>query len=776
VTGSKKKGKEKPSAKRGGYVASVPTREQVLEFIKDNPDKTSKRDIGRAFGVTGANRIPLKHMLRDLAEEGLIEKRVGKTYLAKGDLPAVTVLEITDVDTDGEYKARATAHDPDLEPPRIYLAPGAGMGRSNSGRALGIGDRVLARLKKQDDGAYEAKVMRRIDQEEGRILGVYQKVGRDGRIMPVQRRERNEYSVRGDDANSAQPGELVFGELVSGRAHGARTARVTERLGSTDDPSTISLIAVHTHGIPMDFPSAVLNEAESAKAPKPDTRTDLTHLPFVTIDPADARDHDDAVFAEADTDPSNVGGWIVWVAIADVAHFVTPGSALDKEALRRGNSCYFPDRVVPMLPDHLSGDLCSLHEDVDRTCLAVRMTFDQDGHKKAHKFVRGILRSRGSLTYTQVQSGIDGHPDTQTAPMMDTVVSPLWKAYRAVEKARNERQPLELNVPEHKIELGEDGTITKVAIRERIDAHRVIEDFMIAANVCAAETLEKQNTPLLYRIHEPPNDEKLSSLQEFLSTLDIKIDKGQAVHTMHLNKILEKVVGGDYEAMVNQVMLRSQSQAMYSPQNAGHFGLNLARYAHFTSPIRRYADLIVHRALIRACKLGDGGLEDFEVDRLTEVAEEISGHERRALAAERESNDRYVASFLQDRVGATFHGRVTGVTRFGLFICLDDTGADGLVPIRRLGGNEYYHHSESEHALIGERSGSRYRLGDVVEVKLEEATPLTGGLLFDILTPPKPGEKIKRQPRPQRSQSHSHSHSHRGKPGKSSQRKRARKK
>ncbi|TNE37417.1 MAG: ribonuclease R [Alphaproteobacteria bacterium] len=726
--------------KSGKADIPVPTREQVLTYIQENPDKATKRDIARAFGVTGANRIPLKHLLKDLAEEGLIEKRRGQTFLSKGELPSVTVLEVVSIDTDGEIKMRPTAWEADTPYPDIILAPGSGMGHGRTGRALGIGERALCRIAKKSDGIYVARVMRRLDREEGRILGVYEKVGRDGRIKPVDRRAKRDFGVREGDEAGAQTGDLVFAELMPRDGYGARLAKITQTLGSTEDPSTISLIAVYTHGIPMDFPERVLSEVETVKPPEDSDRQDLTDMPFLTIDPADARDHDDAVYAEPDTNPDNEGGWIVWVAIADVAHFVRPGTALDQEARRRGNSCYFPDRVVPMLPDRLSGDLCSLHEDVDRSVMAVRMTFDRHGHKKQHKFVRGLMRSRASMSYEEAQRIIASND--VNAPNAATVLH-LWQAYKALEKARAERQPLELDVPEHKIEIDAEGHITKVGLRERFEAHRLIEDFMIAANVCAAETLEKHNTPLLYRVHEPPSDEKLWALQEFLETLDIKLARGQALRTTHLNKILERVEGGDFQSMVNEVMLRSQSQAMYSPENLGHFGLNLQRYAHFTSPIRRYADLIVHRALIRALKLGKDGLTDGEIDELPEVGEEISGHERRAMAAERDSNDRYIAAFLKDRIGATFTGKVTGVTRFGLFVRLDETGADGLVPIRRLPGNEYYHHVETEHALVGEVTGNRYHLGDNVEVRLEEAIPLTGGLLFDVLTPPRPGKKKK---------------------------------
>lgn len=740
MTGSHKKGGNKPRSIREGTAPPLPSKAEILEFIQENPDRASKRDIARAFGIKGADRIPLKRILHELAHEGHIEKRAKRTFIGSGELPPVTVIEITNVDSDGEMAAKPANWTSDTAPPTILLAPGAGMGRDRAGSALGISDRVLAKLTKIEHGAYEARIMRRIEHKADRILGVYQKVGRDGRIMPIERGSRTEYSVRQEDDGGASNGELVFAEPMSRHGSGPQRARITEHLGSLENPRTISLIAIHNHDIPFEFPTGVEESPEKATAPTLKGRTDLRHIPFITIDPADARDHDDAVWAEPDDSPNNVDGHIVWVAIADVAHFVATGSAMDKEALRRGNSCYFPDRVVPMLPDRLSGGLCSLHEDEDRACLAVRMVLDKHGVKQSHEFVRGMMRSRGSLTYTQVQTAIDGTPDERTSAHMEGTIMPLWRAYKAMEKARNERQPLQLEVPEHKIELGPDGRIAKVSLRKSLPVHRLIEDFMVLANVCAAETLEKHHTPLIYRVHEPPGQEKVTSLEEFLASIEIKLAKGQALRTQHFNRILERVKDTEFERMTNEVILRSQSQACYSPDNLGHFGLNLARYAHFTSPIRRYADLIVHRALIRACKLGDDGLADSQIEQLTEIAEQISNHERRAMAAERESNDRYVAAFLEEHIGAEFDGRIAGVTHFGLFVKLDETGADGLVPIRRVGGYERYNHDERRHALVGEVSGGEYKLGDVVRVRLEEATPLTGGLILDLLTEPTPGK------------------------------------
>jgi ribonuclease R len=454
-------------------------------------------------------------------------------------------------------------------------------------------------------------------------------------------------------------------------------------------------------------------------------------MPLVTIDPPDARDHDDAVWAGPDDDAGNPGGHIVLVAIADVAHYVTPGSALDKEALKRGNSAYFPDRVVPMLPEELSADLCSLKEDVDRPCLVARMVFDRHGHKKSQEFLRAVMRSVARLTYAQAQAAFDGKPDAGMSAIAKKTLADVWEAYQSLTVARNKRDPLDLDLPERRVVLGVDGKVASIAYRERLESMKLIEEFMVLANVAAAEALEKAKTPLIYRVHDTPSKEKLFAFSDFLRTLNISFAKGQVMQPGTFNRIMAQSKGKPHEAVMNDVVLRSQAQAIYDPANIGHFGLNLAKYAHFTSPIRRYADLIVHRALIRAFRLGDDGLADREMTGLGSVAEHITMTERRAMAAERDSTDRYVAAFMEDRIGQTFDARVTGVTRFGLFVRLAESGAEGLIPIRSLGA-DFFHHDEKRQALVGQRSRIGYGMGQVLAVKLLEAAPLTGGLRFAL--------------------------------------------
>jgi ribonuclease R len=606
------------------------------------------------------------------------------------------------------------------------------------GAPAGVGDRVLARITALGADAeypYQARTIKRLPRTTSRsLLGIFRAL-KDGRgiIDPIDKKQLKEWTVPRGAAGEAKDGELVRFEIARSARYGVPTARIIERLGNPEAQQAISLIAVHAHGIPDVFPPAVIAEADAAKPVDLGRREDLRDIPLITIDPSDARDHDDAVWAEPDPNPKNEGGWVVIVAIADVAHYVTPESALDTEGRKRGNSVYFPDRVVPMLPERISNDLCSLKEGVARPCLAVRMIFDKSGHKLSHRFLRGLMRSAASLRYEQAQGAIDGRPDETTGPLLDSVLRPLWGAYASVLRARTDRGPLDLDLPERKILLDDKGRVRGVATPQRLDAHRLIEEFMIQANVSAAETLEAKRSPLIYRAHDAPSKEKLSTLGEFLATIDIKLPKAGTLKPAQFNRILAETRGTPTAELVAEVVLRSQSQAEYNPHNFGHFGLNLRRYAHFTSPIRRYADLTVHRALIRALDLGAGGSTDKELEALVEIASAISDTERRAMAAERETNDRLIAAYLADRIGATFQARVSGLVRSGLFVRLLDTGADGFVPASGI-GHEYFYHDEVRQALVGEDSGLAFQLGDPVEVRLAEAIPTAGALRFDMLS------------------------------------------
>jgi ribonuclease R len=731
------------------------TRERVLEAIRKAGGKAQKRDIAHELGIGADQKKELRHILRELEESGALGRTGRKSYADVHALPESGVMDIVDRDPDGELLARMRGPEGYFGP-AIRLAPGEAR-RMRGEAAIGVGDRVLARIGRDEDGEFVAKVIKRLGQSAHRILGVY-RANKDprakfggGRVEPADRKARHDLIIEANNVGDAKDGDLVFAEVrvsARDRAHGPKFGAIKQVVGRESDPRAASILAMHTHGISDGFSEDEEAQAKAAQKPTLKGRTDLRDVPLITIDPEDARDHDDAVFARADDDANNKGGWRVWVAIADVAAYVQSGSPLDRGAWRRANSTYFPDRVAPMLPESLSADLCSLREGEERACLAVEMVFNAEGKKLRHKFVRGLMRSAAKLSYEQAQAAVDGEPDDKTGPLLEPILNPLYAAYRTVWAGREKRQPLEIDAPEHKI-IFKDGKVAGVKRRERFDAHKLIEEFMIQANVSAAETLEKHGRPQIYRIHDRPSDEKIAALSDFLPTVDMSWSKGQNITAGRFNRILHLAEQSPNKDIINEVVLRTQSQAVYSPDNIGHFGLNLQRYSHFTSPIRRYADVTIHRALIRALKLGEDGATEAEETRYGETAEHISEMERKSMAAERDATARYISAFLSDRIGAEFEGRVTGVTRFGLFIRLHETQADGLAPISTL-GPERWIHDETAHALVGEQSGQRFPLGMAVEVRLEEATPISGGLVFSVLSdpqPPQPGWRKSRQSR-----------------------------
>lgn len=712
----------------------LPSKEDVLKFITENPDRAAKRDIAKAFNMKGDARIYLKDILRDLAAEGQVEKRA-KKLTRPNTLPPLAPLTITGRDKDGGLIARPIEWS-GTEPAPLVLLRRA---HKDSGPTVGVGDQILAKIfanSDKDGTPYTGRVIKKLEKRDSAVLGVLRQLQTgEYRIEPVNRKQ-DEVTIDPDFLNGAKPGDLVEVMPHQKSRFGLAQGKVEQVIGSIGSEKALSMIAIHEHEIPHIFPEKAIEQAEAAKPATMNHREDWRTLPLVTIDPVDAKDYDDAVFAEPDSDPTNEGGFILVVAIADVSFYVSHGSALDHEALKRGNSVYFPDRVVPMLPERISNDLCSLREGVDRPAMAVRMIIGADGRKRSHSFHRIMMRSIARLSYQQAQAAIDGALDEKTEKVIDISLKPLWNAYEALKKARDKREPLELDLPEKKLILDDQGKVLKVIVPLRLDAHKLIEDFMIQANVAAAEVLEAKGQPLIYRIHDLPSLAKQESLRDFLKTLEISLARGAELRPGQFNGILSRVKGTDHEELVNQVVLRSQSQAQYNTENIGHFGLNLRHYAHFTSPIRRYADLIVHRALIRALNLGPDGLSNTEVGELPAIAETISQTERRAMLAERETTDRLIAHHLSEQVGNEFQARVQGVTRAGLFVTLATYGADGFIPISTL-GREYYHYDETSHSVAGERSGKGYRLGDNVEVRLVEAQPVAGALRFEMLTDPR---------------------------------------
>ena len=712
-------------------------KQKIFEFIQNSPSPQTKREIARAFGIKGGeNRVALKQILKALENDGSITKMSGGTYTTPEGLPPVSVIEVSEIDIDGDVLAKPMEWNAELmgEPPRIEIMPD-----KNNYKNLREGSRALARLSRTSEKIYEARIMRLIDEgsryEGGEVIGLVRLLKKGAILQPTHKKAKNDFDIATGDLNGAKEGNLVTAELLPSRGLKRKKVRVTKVLGTQDDPKAISLISLHEAGLSESFPENVVKETEGMKAPDTKGREDLRKVPLVTIDGADARDFDDAVFAEKDSE----GGFHLIVAIADVSYYVRFASALDKEAKKRGNSTYFPDRVVPMLPEALSNDLCSLRPNENRASLAVHLWIDSEGQLKRYKFVRALIKSAARLTYEQVQAAHDGQSDDTTGPLMDKVIKPIYEAYQVLDQARLKRGALDLDLPERQIIIDDQGNMTGVTTRTRLDAHKLIEEFMILANVAAASALEKKNgrqkslgeTPCVYRIHDKPSYEKLESARDFLDSFNLSLPKGQDIKSKQLNRLLRKATESDYSALISLVILRTQSQAIYSPDNIGHFGLALDKYAHFTSPIRRYADLLVHRALIKAYDLGPGGMAEEEKVTISEACDHITQTERASMDAERKSVDRFTANYLSSHIGAEFAGKINSVTRFGLFITLNESGADGLIPMKSL-GDDYYVHDEKAHALIGRRKGKVFRLGAAVQVIIKEADKLTGACSFEM--------------------------------------------
>jgi ribonuclease R len=729
--------------------SGLPTSKQILDFIEQSGQPAGKREIARAFGLSGHDKIMLKSLLKDMADEGLIDSAPGRAFHKAGGIPRVTVLRVVSVE-EGQVWAQPESWHADTPPPRLRMIE---RGRRS---ALALNDRILARTEEAGKG-HVAHVMKKLERSAELVLGVVRKEGERHFLTPVDKKERRELPI--SDLKDAQPGDLVLAE-PSGRPP-RTTARVDAILGDPFAPRSFSLIAIHKFGLRDEFRTEAIVEAKHVALQKlGEDREDLTHLPIVAIDPEDARDHDDAIWASPRDDGD---GWDAIVAIADVSFYVRPGSELDREARARGNSVYFPDRVVPMLPHELSSDICSLKQGETRAAMACHLHVGKDGALKSWRISRAKICVAANIAYEDAQAAMDAAGEETAelasspcsmpplegpvpAELVDKALKPLWACWRALLAARNKREPLELDLPERRVMLDEKGRILSVAPRERLDAHRLVEDYMIAANVAAAKALEKKKAPVMYRVHEAPGREKLVALKDYLATFDIEFALGQVIRPAIFNRIIERI-GAEHPARheIMEQLLRTQMQARYAPDPLGHFGLALPSYAHFTSPIRRYADLLVHRALVTAYKLGEGGLPPADAEKFVEIGEQISILERRAMEAERETIDRYVAAFLADKVGQILRCRITGVQPFGFFATVEDLGGDGLVPAAII-GNEYFRYDEAARALIGEQTGETYRVGQHLELKLAEANPASGALRFELpegkfAAPPRMGQR-----------------------------------
>ena len=689
--------------------AKIPTPDELIAYLNNQTKQLSKREIVRAFGLKGDARAYLKHTLKEIENQGLIKKQ-GRHFASNALLQDRLNVEISGQDSKGYYIGRPVHWNEDGQEPQILIK------KSAIKPALRIGDIVLCKVNPVNRALYEGQAVKKVYDADSKMVGVLF----DGRIMSVDRRFKEAFFMDASFPKDLNSGDVVLinrPEKENGPAH------FIEKIGKATDAHIASMISIFAHSLPVFVTKNALAEAKRAIVPPLDDREDLRKIPFVTIDGKDARDFDDAVFAEPDAEHKN--GWHIYVAIADVAWYVRFGSALDKDAFLRGNSTYFPDRVLPMLPEDLSNGVCSLNPKQDRAAMVCEVWIDAKGHERQHRFFRALIRSAARLTYDEVESHFKG--ESQIAGLND-LMAHLKGAYASLLKARTARGVLEINVPEMQVELDKKGKVVSIHPRERFDSHKMIEEFMILANVAAAQTLESINMPTMYRVHDKPSSEKLQNLKNFLKLMGLSFTAEEPTPE-NFNQILAKARAKMGGATADEIVLRSQSQAEYSPENIGHFGLSLDKYAHFTSPIRRYADIMVHRALIRGLKLGEGGLDNAEATSFDQIAEHISATERQAAAAEQDALDRYVASFLENRTGEVFDVRISSVTRFGLFVSVDEYGAEGLIPLSAL-GNDYFQFDEEKGVLQGSRTHQKFVCGQHLNAVLKESVPLTGGLLF----------------------------------------------
>ncbi|WP_186403204.1 ribonuclease R family protein [Sphingopyxis sp. P1IMeth2] len=724
--------------------AGLPSREQILRFIEDSPGAVGKREIAKHFALRGADKIALKALLKDMTDEGVVDMAPGRAFHKHGGLPKVTVLRVAAVEGDTVW-AVPDRWEGGGPAPRLRVME---KGRKS---ALGVGDRILARTEERGSG-HVAHPMKKLQSGGESVIGVLvADTGPGGKPMtwlrPADKRARFDFAVA--DMGDAAIGDLVRAEL-SGRGP-ATKARVIDRIGDPFVPRSLSMIAIAKHDIPHVFGDETLAETERAATLPltPEGREDLRDLPIVAIDPADARDHDDAVWAIPDEDPGNKGGWKAIVAIADVSYYVRPDGALDREARRRGNSVYFPDRVVPMLPETLSAGVCSLKAGQDRAAMACHLTVDKHGKVTSWRFTRALVRLRANIAYERAQAAYDADaPDKGWDADVLPALRHLWGCWTLLARARAARSPLDLDLPERQVILDAQGNIAEIRVRERLDAHRLIEDYMIAANVAAAKALEAKKSPVMYRIHEPPSREKLVSLKEYLASFEQSFALGQVITPAVFNRLIDGFSGDDRLPEIMEAILRSQTQAYYGPANAGHFGLALGSYAHFTSPIRRYADLLVHRALVDSYRLEvpgkpkglpeRSGLGEADQKGFSRIGEAISGLERRAMEAERETVDRYVAAYLAGKVGEIVPARITGVQPFGFFATVDGLGGDGLVPVSMLGSERFFY-DEAARTLDSEHGRVSYSVGQRLDLRLMEANPVSGALRFELPDAPEGG-------------------------------------
>ena len=733
-------------------IFDLPLDEEIVDYLTEQPNVVSKQELTKQFKIQGKEkRQAFKDQLRRLIKSKKINKEKGRNYSADETLPSTVRIRIESYDEDRKQFI-ATFEEPVKSIKYAYIL------EKDRPKAR-IGDHFIARFLEVNNNSARLKPLKLYYPELEKFVGVVaKKEDHVAVVTPTNRRIKDVFTLRGDVAKPLKDGELV---VIKGNDNG--TAEFFESLGHSDDVKNITLIAIHEHDIRTEFINDCIEQAKKAEIPPLDNRTDLRDLAFVTIDGEDARDFDDAVYAYPDGSPKNEGGFVIWVAIADVAYYVPSGSPLDKEALKRGNSTYFPDRVVPMLPEHLSNGLCSINPHEDRACMALKMTIDKNGRLISKKIHRGLMQSKARLTYTMVQEFLDGGMPERIEPIQDHIKN-LNDAYKVLRKAREKRGALDIHGSEQKIIMDETGAITEVSKRIQFEAHQLIEEMMILSNVSVAELLEEKGAPCLYRVHESPTYEKIDNLRHFLGGFGYKVPVSSNIKTIELNDLLKKSSGKIEEFIVNESVLRSQNQARYDNENEGHFGLALDRYAHFTSPIRRYADLIVHRSLIRSYKLGNDGLTDKEISQLKSISEDISDLERKSVKAERDATGRLTAIFLSEQEDQIFDGIISGVADPGLFVRLDEYGAEGFIPVRTL-PNDFYVLDKESQSFIGRRTKRTYQLMATLKVRLVDIDPVLNNIIFEVATDESAtleGFTFKAPQKSNRQNKHSDSRSRRG--------------
>jgi len=728
-----------PQAEREAqrYERPIPSREAILALLEERGELLTEARIAEALDLHDANDLHALHKrLGAMVRDGqlLLGRRGGYAPVQKLDLIPGVVL----ANAEGYGFLR-----PDEGGEDLYLSP-------QQMRSVLHGDRVLASVVGVDrrgrrQGAIAEVLQRRSPRLVGRVVvenGVTL-------VAPDDRRLHQDVMIPPGETQGARAGQIVVAEITDPPTpHRGPLGAIRAVLGERLQPSLLIEMAIASHDLPREWPPEVLRAAAEVEpvvsAAEREGRIDLRKLPLVTIDGADARDFDDAVYAE----PKRGGGWRLVVAIADVSHYVPVGSALDKEAFERSTSTYFPGFVVPMLPETLSNGICSLNPKVDRLCMVCDMLVDAEGEVTKSKFYPAVMRSHARLTYDQVWQAVGLRESGALDAVRDVLpqLENLHALYRAMAAQRKRRGAIDFETPEVKFRLDQRGEVESAGATARNDAHKLIEECMIAANVQAALFLEKKKIPALFRAHEPPPAEKYEDLQQFLREFKLRMPPVEEVSPADFADVLRMVQERPERELIQSVLLRAQSMAAYQPDNRGHFGLALSAYAHFTSPIRRYPDLLVHRAIRYALTGGKPSGYEYTPAQMATMAVHCSQRERRAEEAERDVDERYKCAWMAKHVGEEFAGLVTGVTSFGLFVELDESKVSGLVHISQL-SNDYYHFDPQRHLLKGERTGAQFRLGDHVRVQVLRASLEDRKIDFRLVAPrasaappPRPGK------------------------------------